>query len=83
MIHRIFVAFIVVLSVIVSILALTLPPDQMIRLVVFNTFFQVSLPILAFGALIKYLTTYQRTRYDHHHHDVDVVRSRDDMPPRL
>ena len=57
MIHKLFVAFIVVVAVIVGVSAIALPRDEIARLVMFRDFFDVSLPILAFGALVKYLTS--------------------------
>jgi len=54
---KIFVGLIILIAVIVGILALALPREQLIQLVVFRDFFDVALPILAFGALIKYLCT--------------------------
>ncbi len=55
MLLKIFVALIVIVGVLVGVLALALPRDQIVHLIVFRDFFDVSLPILAFGALIKYL----------------------------
>lgn len=55
MIFRLFVAFIVIVAVIVGIMAIALPREEIIRLVMFRDFFDVSLPILGFGALVKYL----------------------------
>jgi len=52
---RIFVTFIILISVIVGFLALSLPRDQLVKLIIFRDFFDVTLPILGFGALIKYL----------------------------
>jgi multisubunit Na+/H+ antiporter MnhC subunit len=60
---RIFVALIILIAVAVGIFALVLPRDQLVRLIIFRDFFDVTLPILAFGALIKYLCT-----CSHHHH---------------
>lgn len=57
MVIRLFVALIILIAVIVGILALVLPRDQLVRLIIFRDFFDVTLPILAFGALVKYLTT--------------------------
>ena len=58
MLMRIFVSLIVLVAVAVGLLfALVLPRDQLIRLIIFRDFFDVTLPILAFGALIKYLCT--------------------------
>jgi hypothetical protein len=54
---RIFVTLIIVVALLVGGFALTLPRDEIVRLIVFRDFFDVSLPILAFGALIKYLCT--------------------------
>jgi hypothetical protein len=55
MIHKLFVAFIVVVAVIVGVCAIGLPREEIPRLVMFRDFFDVSLPILAVGALVKYL----------------------------
>ena len=57
MLLRVFVALIILIALAVGIFALTLPRDEIVRLIVFRDFFDVSLPILAFGALIKYLCT--------------------------
>jgi len=60
MIFRLFVAFIVIVAVIVGIMTLVLPREEITRLVMFRDFFDVSLPILGFGALVKYLCTCSR-----------------------
>ena len=57
MLMRLFVLLIILIAVAIGIFALVLPRDQLIRLIVFRDFFDVTLPILAFGALIKYLCT--------------------------
>jgi len=57
MILRIFVSFIIIAAFIVGVLMLTLPREQVIKLIIFREFFETALPILAFGALIKYLCT--------------------------
>ena len=57
MLMRIFVAIIVIVSVSVGLLALTLPREEIVKLIIFRDFFDVSIPILGFGALIKYLCT--------------------------
>lgn len=64
MLLKIFVALIVIVGVLVGILALALPRDQIVHLIVFRDFFDVSLPILAFGALIKYLCSCSHHRGD-------------------
>lgn len=55
MMQRTFITIVILLGIIVGTLAVALPRDQLVRLIVFRDFFDVALPILAFGALIKYL----------------------------
>ena len=54
---RLFVSLIILIALVVGILAISLPRDALIRLIVFRDFFDITLPILAFGALVKYLCT--------------------------
>lgn len=58
---RIFIHIIVVIAVAVGIFALLLPRDQLVRLIIFRDFFDITLPILAFGALVKYLYACNRS----------------------
>jgi len=62
---RIFVSLIVLVAILVGVLALTLSREDIVKLIVFRDFFDVSLPILAFGALVKYLCTCTRTKHCH------------------
>lgn len=55
---KVFVAFIILVAIVVGVCGLVLPRDQLIRLIIFRDFFDITLPILAFGALVKYLCTY-------------------------
>lgn len=57
MLMRAFVALIILIAVGVGVFALALPRDQLVKLIIFRDFFDVTLPILAFGALVKYLCT--------------------------
>lgn len=57
MLMKIFVTLIIIIAIAVGVFALVLPRDQLVRLIVFRDFFDVTLPILAFGALVKYLCT--------------------------
>lgn len=57
MLLKLFIGLIVIVGVVVGALALALPREQIVHLIMFRDFFDVSLPILAFGALIKYLCT--------------------------
>lgn len=54
---RLFITVIILVAIAVGIFALILPRDQLVRLIIFRDFFDVTLPILAFGALIKFLCT--------------------------
>lgn len=59
---RIFVALVILTAVAVGayaliLSALGLPRDQLVKLIIFRDFFDITLPILAFGALVKYLCT--------------------------
>lgn len=67
MIMRLFVALIVLVAIIVGILALTLPREEIVKLIIFRDFFDVSLPILGFGALVKYLCSCKHGRCPHDH----------------
>ncbi len=64
MLMRVFVILIVLVAIVVGVLALTLPREEIVKLIIFRDFFDVSLPILAFGALVKYLCS---CRHGHHH----------------
>ena len=57
MLLKLFVAIIIIVAIAIGVLALAVPKEQLIRLIYFRDFFDVSLPILAFGALVKYLCT--------------------------
>lgn len=54
---KLFVGVIILIAVLIGILALTLPRDQLIPLIIFRDFFDIALPILGFGALVKYMCT--------------------------
>ena len=55
-----FIGLIILASLTVGALTFILPREQVIYLIQFRDFFAVSLPILGFGALIKYLCTCSR-----------------------
>jgi len=59
---RLFVGLIIITGIIVGALALLLPREQIVHLIMFRDFFDVALPVLAFGALIKYLCTCNRCK---------------------
>ena len=67
MLLRIFTTLIILVGIVVGILALALPRDQLVNLIVFRDFFDICLPVLAFGALVKYLCTSRSP--SHHHHE--------------
>ena len=64
MVLRIFTALIVLVALVVGTLAVfgvVLPRNMIVvQLIVFRDFFDVALPILGFGALVKYLCTWPR-----------------------
>lgn len=53
---KIFVLLIVLIAIGVG-LGTQLPRDMLIKVIIFRDFFDAALPVLAFGALIKYLCT--------------------------
>jgi hypothetical protein len=60
----------IVVALILAILASTLPPERLGGIVFFVKFFEVMIPVLAVGALIKYLLCGHHHYYkDHDHHD--------------
>lgn len=61
MLMRIFVILIVLAALIIGVSVLILPREEILKVIIFRDFFDVSLPILGFGALIKYLCTLRPT----------------------
>lgn len=55
---QLFAAVVILVSIAVGVLALTLPREAVIQVIVFRDFFDTTLPILGFGALVKYLCTF-------------------------
>lgn len=55
-IQKLFIAFIMIIAVVVGLLNITPFHSDVVRLAMFSEFFSAALPILAFGALIKYLS---------------------------
>lgn len=55
MIQRVFIALIIIIAVVVGLLNITPFHTDIVRLAMFGEFFSAALPILAFGALMKYL----------------------------
>jgi hypothetical protein len=53
---KIFVFFIIVIALGIG-FGTRLPRDLLINVIIFRDFFDAALPVLAFGALIKYLCT--------------------------
>ena len=54
---KMFLGFFTGVALLVAVLVSVLPKDQLIYLVNITRFFEVMLPILAVGALLKYLCT--------------------------
>ena len=57
MFMRIFILLIILIAVTIGVLAPYLPRDQAMGLIMFRDVFDTALPILGFGALVKYLCT--------------------------
>lgn len=57
MVLKLFTALIIIVAVVVGLLSITPFHLDVIRLAVFNEFFNAALPILGFGALVKFLCT--------------------------
>ena len=60
---RAFTAIIVIIALVMAIAVNLLPPERLGLLVPVSRFFEVMIPILGVGALLKYLCCC------HHHHD--------------
>jgi hypothetical protein len=56
MIMKIFVCLIVLVALAVG-FGTRLPRDLLLNVIIFRDFFDAAIPVLAFGALIKYLCT--------------------------
>ncbi|MEO8400819.1 MAG: hypothetical protein ABI597_03345 [Gammaproteobacteria bacterium] len=56
MVMKIFIGLLILVAIIVGLMTVAWR-EQVVHLIVFRDFFDVSLPILAFGALVKYLCT--------------------------
>lgn len=63
MLMKLFTTLIILAAIIISVLALVAKDDQFIKLIIFRDFFDVALPILGFGALIKYLYSCPNKKY--------------------
>lgn len=55
MLMRIFVGLVIFVAIVVGAIVLYAPREMLVKIIVFRDFFDSALPILAFGALIKYL----------------------------
>lgn len=62
MLIRLFVTLIVLTAIVVGALVLFMRKEYLVQLIVFRDFFDVSIPILGFGALVKYLCTFPSHR---------------------
>jgi hypothetical protein len=57
MTHTIIAAIFIAIAFILGVLAVLLPPENIHFVILISRFFEVMIPILAVGALIKYLCT--------------------------
>ncbi|EKD72436.1 MAG: hypothetical protein ACD_45C00676G0003 [uncultured bacterium] len=56
MMLKLFIALVILTAIVVGAMTVVWR-EQIVHLIIFRDFFDVSLPILGFGALIKYLCT--------------------------
>lgn len=54
---KLFIGLIIFMAILAGALTLILPREYIVNLIMFRDAFDVALPMLAFGALIKYLCT--------------------------
>lgn len=64
MCSRVFAIVVVIIAVLLAFFASILPQNQLTGIVYFSRFFDIMLPILAVGALIKYLFCFKQGRCD-------------------
>lgn len=57
MLLKLFIGLILVMAMLVGLAAVFLRPDQVMPIIRFKDFFDFSITVLAFGALVKYLCT--------------------------
>jgi hypothetical protein len=62
MLLKLFIGLILVMALVVGFAAVLLRPDQIISIIKLKDFFDFSITILAFGALVKYLCTCPQRR---------------------
>lgn len=67
----------VLIALILAILASFLPQDRLVSIIYISRFFDIMLPVLAVGALIKYLWSHK-----HCHHTHEVEERRTVIPPK-
>jgi hypothetical protein len=56
----------IVIALLLAILASILPQDKLVTVIYISRFFDIMLPVLAVGALIKYLCTRKHQCLKHH-----------------
>jgi hypothetical protein len=72
MCHKIIAIIAIVLAVVIAALAVSLSPDKMSFVILISRFFEVMIPILAVGALIKYLCCCSHCHHEHPVHEHKV-----------
>lgn len=58
MCNKIIAILSILIAVVLAILAVALPAEDVTTIIIISRFFEVMIPVLAVGALIKYLFTY-------------------------
>lgn len=67
MLCKVFITLIIALAIILGVLATVWPQERLADIIYISRFFDVMIPVLAVGALIKYLTCgHGHCKKDHH-----------------
>jgi hypothetical protein len=73
MCNKVLAIVFIVIALLLALLASVLPQDKLVSVIYISRFFDIMLPVLAVGALIKYLWTHR-----HHcskcHHETQQVQ---------
>jgi hypothetical protein len=55
MLRKLFVFIIVVIAILLAVLGITLPRNNLQTIIIITNFFDIMIPVLAVGALVNYL----------------------------
>lgn len=70
---RIFAIIFILIALLLAIFAFILPQEKLAAIIYISHFFDIMLPVLAVGALIKYLCTHRWKDYGKYETKPDIV----------